>query len=503
MKFIGRKRELQALEHFYLTPEAGLMILFGRRRVGKTSLLTHFMESHRRLEDRQPKEGRRLQESRALSDGFYWMATTHNAAYQLRDFSQALFSYDPRFTAAPSADFTFPDWEAAFNHLADAVAQYSTPQMVVIDEFTYLVRNDPALTSLLQKLWDHRFSKIANLRLVLTGSLVGMMEREVISYQAPLYGRATSLLRLRPLPYASLIELFPERQADERVAIYAATGGVPAYLNLFTRTKSFVTALQRECLIPGSVMLGDPAVMLHEQLKEPQSFESILSAIANGYHKWGDIAKMAGVTETSLGHYLRILEELELIERRDPVFANPEGKKGQYYVHDHFMQFYYRFLVPHLSKIDRGYLDAAVDQIDQDLRSFIGIYVFEELCREWTLAAGATGQLSFDPEVVGSYWQQYRGQGVQLDVVAGNQRLKKLLIGEAKWGKDNISRSILTDLIRRSQRMPQVAEGWQVQYILFSREGFTEAAAELARELGVRLVTLEEMEKTFEEVYEK
>ena len=485
MKFIGRKRELKALEHFYNTPEAGLMILFGRRRVGKTSLLTHFMEN------------------RQLSGGFYWMATTHNAAYQLRDFSQALFQYDPRFTAAPSADFTFPDWESAFNQLADAVTQFPAPQLVVIDEFTYLVRNDPAMTSLLQKLWDHRFSKIANLRLVLTGSLVGMMEREVISYQAPLYGRVSSLLRLRPLPYASLIELFPDRQADERMAIYAATGGVPAYLNLFTRTKSFVSALKNECLASGSVMLGDPAVMLHEQLKEPQSFESILSAIAGGSHQWGDIAKMAGITETSLGHYLSILEELELIERRDPVFARPEGRKGQYYLRDHFLQFYYRFLVPHLSKIDRGYLDAAVDQIYQDLRSFIGTYVFEELCREWTLAAGAAGHLSFVPEVVGSYWRQYRGQGVQLDVVAGNQRLKKLLIGEAKWGKDSVSRSILTDLIHRSQRMPQVAEGWDVQYALFSRDGFTVAASELARELNVKLITLNDMEKAFEEMYEK
>jgi AAA+ ATPase superfamily predicted ATPase len=485
MKFIGRKRELLALEHFYNTSEAGLMILFGRRRVGKTSLLTHFMES------------------RQLSGGFYWMATTHNTAYQLRDFSQALFRYDPRFTSPPSADFTFSNWEAAFNHLVEVVAQFPTPQFVVIDEFTYLVRNDPALTSLLQKLWDHRFSKIANLRLVLTGSLVGMMEREVISYQAPLYGRATSLLRLRPLPYAAIIDLFPERQPDERVAIYAATGGVPAYLNLFTRTKSFVSALRNECLIPGSVMLGDPAVMMHEQLKEPQTFESILSVIASGFHKWGEIAKMAGVTETSLSHYLRILEELELIERRDPLFAKPEGRRGQYYLRDHFLQFYYRFLVPHLSKIDRGYLDVAIDQIYQDLRSFIGISVFEELCREWTLSAGVAGQLDFEPEVVGSYWRQYRGQGVQLDVVAANQRQKKLLIGEAKWGKEAVSRSILTDLIRRSQRMPQVAEGWQVQYALFSREGFTDATVETARELGVRLITLEDMEKTFGEVYEK
>ncbi len=485
MKFIGRKRELQALEHFYDTPEAGLMILFGRRRVGKTSLLTHFMES------------------RQLSGGFYWMATTHNAAYQLRDFSQAIFHYDPRFSSAPSADFTFPDWESAFGQMADAVAQFSTPQLVVLDEFTYLVHNDSAITSLLQKLWDHRLSKIANLRLVLTGSLVGMMEREVISYQAPLYGRATSLLRLRPLPYAALLALFPDRPADERVAIYAATGGVPAYLNLFTRTETFASALRRECLIPGSIMLGDPAVILHEQLKEPQSYESILSAIANGNHQWNDIAKMAGIPETSLSHYLRILNELEITERRDPIFARADNKKGQYYLRDHFMQFYYRFLVPHLSKIDRGYVDVAVEQISQDLRSFIGGAVFEELCREWTLAAGLTGQLSFEPEVVGSYWQQSHGQGVQLDVVAGNQRLKKLLIGEAKWGKNSVSRMVLTDLLRRSQCMPQVTEGWQVQYILFSREGFTEAALQMGRELSIQLITLEEMEKTFAAVAER
>ena len=119
------------------------------------------------------------------------------------------------------------------------------------------------------------------------------------------------------------------------------------------------------------------------------------------------------------------------------------------------------------------------------------------------MLAGAAGQLIFKPEVVGSYWRQYQGQGIQLDVVAGNQRLKKLFIGEAKWGKDSVSRSILTDLIHRSQRMPQVADGWAVQYALFSREGFTEAASELARELNVKLITLNDMEKTFEEMYEK
>ena len=478
MKFIGRQRELQAIERFYQTPEAGLLILYGRRRIGKTSLLTHFIESHQ------------------LQDSFYWMATTHNTAFQLRDFTQSLFRYDPRFKSAPPPGFSFSNWEDAFNHLADAVSQFSTPQLIVMDEFTYLVRNDPALPSLLQRIWDHRFSRQNNLKLVLTGSLVGMMEREIISYHAPLYGRATALLRLRPLPYAALVELFPDRQPDERVAIYAVTGGVPAYLNLFTLAPTFVTALKNHCLASGSIMLGDPAVMLHEQLKEPQTFESVLSAIGSGFHKWSEIAPMAGVSETSLSHYIRVLEELEFIERRDPVFAKADGRKGQYYIRDRFLHFYYRFIVPHLSQIDRGLLDITITQINEDLRAFIGTYVFEDLCREWVLAAGALKHLDFEAEIVGSYWRQVRGEGVQLDVVAVNRREKRLLIGECKWGRETISRNILTDLIKRSQRMPQISEDWKFQYILFGREGFTQATHSTAQELGIRLVSLDELEKT-------
>lgn len=478
MDFLGRTRELQALERFYQAPEAGLFILYGRRRVGKTTLLTHFIETH------------------PNGPGFYWMATTHNTAYQLRDFTQALFRYDPRFSSAPAADFSFADWEAAFNHLAEAVAQYATPQLVVLDEFTYLMRNEPALPSLLQRLWDHTLSHQPNLRLVLTGSLVGMLERELIAYNAPLYGRATALLQLKPLPYAALLALFPERTADERVAIYAVTGGVPAYLNIFTRSPSFSRALLDYGLVPGSLLLGDPAVMLHEQLKEPQNFMSILSSIAGGFHKWSDIARMSDIAETSLGHYLQILAELGLVERRDPVLSPAKGRKGRYYLSDPFLHFYYRFIVPHLAAIERGFLDTTVTQITEELRGFIGTYVFEDLCREYVFAAGALGRLPFEPEQVGSYWQQYRGQGVQLDVMAASPRQKKLLIGEAKWGKEALSRSILTDLIKRSQRMPQVAQGWETHYLLFGREGFTEATRAAAQELGVRLVTLAELEET-------
>ena len=284
------------------------------------------------------------------------------------------------------------------------------------------------------------------------------------------------------------------------MAIYGVTGGVPAYLDLFTRTGDFVTALRDHCLVPGSLIMSDPAVILYEQLQEPQTYESVLWAIASGFHKWSEIAKMAGLPETALGHYLKVLQELAFIERREPVLAKPKSKSGRYYVCDHFLRFYYRFIVPQIGHIERGYHEAAAKKINAELRPFLGEHIFEELCREWVWAAAMAGQLDFVPEVVGSYWRTYRGKGVQLDVVAAAPREKRLLIGEAKWGRDVLSRRLLPDLIKRSQRMPQVAQGWDTQYVLFARTGFTEALQSTAQEANTLLVSLTQLETTLSQV---
>jgi AAA+ ATPase superfamily predicted ATPase len=323
-----------------------------------------------------------------------------------------------------------------------------------------------------------------------------MMESEVIAYKAPLYGRASAQYKLRPLPYAALVELFPERTAAERVAIYAVCGGIPAYLELFTRAKSFVTALRDHCLQPGSLLLTDPALILYEQLREPQKYESVLWAVASGHHQWQDITRLSGVAEGSIGHYIKVLTDLEILARRDPVLSRRRGRQGRYTVRDEFLRFYYRFIAPKMSAIEQGHFGVVSQQIHAELRGFIGTHTFERLCREWVWAAAAAGEITWIPEEVGAYWKQQRGEGVQLDVVAANRAERRLLIGEAKWGQGRVGRQVLTDLIARSQRMPQVADGWLVQYVLFAREGFSAAAKEAARERGARLVTLPEMDTT-------
>ena len=168
-----------------------------------------------------PLQATHFLQQAAAGEGFYWSATTHSSAYQLRSFSRELYAWTSgRALSETSPELVFADWEAALGFLGEELARRpAQPQLIILDEFTYLVRNDPPVTSVFQKVWDHRLAKLPNLKLVLTGSLVGMMEREVLSYKAPLYGRATAQFKLRPLPYAALVELFSKRTPAERVAI--------------------------------------------------------------------------------------------------------------------------------------------------------------------------------------------------------------------------------------------------------------------------------------------
>ena len=480
LKFVGRQRELQVLDTFYKADDARLLVLYGRRRVGKTSLLTHWLDR------------------RNIRHALFWTATTHGSAYQLREFSQTLLRLDPRHGQPPAEDYAFRNWETAFHYLIDLAKLTDGPFVVVIDEFTHLVQSESALPSILQKVWDHALAKQPNIRLVLTGSLVGVMENEVLSVQAPLYGRAQSILRLTPLPFGTLTELFPQRSPDERVAIYAVCGGVPAYLNWFTDVRSFSEGMQERCLAPGSLMFGDAALLLSDQLRGPHIYASVLGSIAFGFHTWRDVARIAGVPDTALGPYLKTLQALEMIQRREPVLT-PGERSGQsrYYIRDPFLRFYYRFIPRYLSQIERGDLTGVVRTITNELRAFIGKYVFEELCREWIWAEAQANKLGFQPDETGGFWKhtKEKGTAVELDVVAVNSVELRLFIGEAKWETGQLSRATLTNLIERSRRMPQAAsDKWTKQFALFAREGFTPALRQEAARLGARLIDLREIE---------
>ncbi len=223
--FLGRSPELAELNRLYHSQKAAFLILYGRRRIGKTRLLTHWMET-------------------AKPRAFFWVADPTSSVDQLRSFSQAVFRFESP-QSQPPIDMSYGDWRTAFETLARLAERERTA--VIIDEFTYLLEAEPAISSYLQHAWDHTLSK-CNLLLILSGSHLGMMQRQVLSYQAPLYGRSTANILLQPLPFGVTGEFFPRYKADERVAVYAMLGGVPAYWERFDPQKTISDNIRVELL---------------------------------------------------------------------------------------------------------------------------------------------------------------------------------------------------------------------------------------------------------------
>lgn len=469
MEFVGRRRELRLLDDVYRRQGAQFLILYGRRRIGKTRLITQWSRG-------------------VQTPVLYWMASQTSATNQLRHFSQALFSFlNP--TAAVEATFSYTSWDAAFAEVARAGAEERL--VVVLDEFTYVMQADPEVPSLIQKAWDHHLQD-SNIFLILTGSLAGIIQRTALDYHSPLYGRATARLKLQPLSFGDLAEWLPRHNVEQRVAVYAITGGVPAYLELFDDRLNILQNLQQRIVTPANVMLDDAVFLLQEQLDEPRNYMAVIDAIAAGFHRLSDVAQMAGIARGNISKYLGVLRELGYVTRRVPATVRrPEkSRKGRYVITDPYLRFYFRFLAPHLAAIEQGRGKQATSLLYDHLLDFIGTHTFEELCREWVGVVGEMDEHPFLPERIGSFWSRR----AQVDVVAINWRSKDILLGECKWGRHPVARDVIGALVDKTERVLPDTAKWKVHYSFFAREGFTQAARQLAAEHGAQLVTLLQIE---------
>jgi AAA+ ATPase superfamily predicted ATPase len=365
---------------------------------------------------------------------------------------------------------------------------------------------EPGLASLVQNAWDH-YLKQTQLFLVLAGSHIGMMTK-LMHYQAPLYGRFTSHLHLKPLPFAVTAEFFPRYTAAERVAVYAILGGIPAYLERFDDGVSLAENVRRRIFRPTGIFRVDPLFLLQDQVREPRNYLSILHAIGAGKHTLDEISKASGLVKQNASTYLRRLADLYLVERRAPVTLPPRQRKpsrqGRWHLHDPYLRFYFRFVSPNQRALELELMDAVWNDVRTQLRAFIGMTTFEELCREWVLIQARRRRLPFAslqgnpfiPEDVGAHW----GTDVQVDVVAPNWREKAILLGECKWGTGRVGRAWIRELVEEKSpkvlaALPDKGEGWTVFYAFFARAGFTEAAQAMAKEHSVQLVELEQLDR--------
>ncbi|MFT5194536.1 MAG: AAA+ ATPase superfamily predicted ATPase [Cellvibrionaceae bacterium] len=464
--FFGRKQELHLLSNLNSRERAQFLVLYGRRRIGKTYLIRHW-----------------LKHAIDHPNVLYWMATQTSTTRQLRDFSQTLFRFsNPDAYVAP--DFSYQSWETALAQVGQLAQEKRF--ILVLDEFTYVMQANPEVPSILQKLWDQQLQN-SQLFLILTGSLAGIIERATLDYKAPLYGRATGRIKLKPLPFGALSQFFPNMTTEQRIAIYTVAGGIPAYLNLFSDRLNIRENIEENLVSPANVMASDAIFLLREQFDDPKNYMAVIEAIANGSHRLTEISKMAGIPTNHLTKYLKLLKDLGYVDRLVPATVRrPEqSKKGRYVITDPYLRFYFRFLRPYMSEIEYGRTRPVVDLLETHLVDFIGTHTFEELCREWVHIKVDLGEFPFLPETVGSFWSKE----AQCDVVATSWRSKQILLGECKWGQTAQGLKMVETHLEKTDLIVPKDGDWQVHHAFFSRNPLTEPAQARAKEAGAILVS--------------
>jgi AAA+ ATPase superfamily predicted ATPase len=464
--FVDRTSELALLQSLLGRGRSELVLLYGRRRVGKTALLRRWAEQ-------------------SGIPWSYWMAQKEPSDLQRRRLAAVLRGRSPSANAP-----AFPSWSDLWDDAATLVRD--DRRIIILDELPWAVEADGAMLSALQYAWDVHFQQ-RNLILVLCGSQIRTM-KTLLSRQAPLFGRLTAQYYLQPLPFGALREFFPTWSPDAQVATYAMLGGVPQYLSWFDPERSLSENIRTAMLSPISVALSEIELLLADEVRDIRTYLTVLNAIGEGAHALKDIANATFTAPTNLTKYLGILQELRLVERRIPATVPPalqsRSKQGRYHLSDPFHRFYFRFLRPNQAEIVYQ-PDRVLEQIQSGLRAFVRASAWEELARTWVFRQGQRGRLPFAPEVIGSHWDRR----VQADVVAISWRERTILIGEYKWGTDAVNCQIVRNLLDHTitktvAALPENGQGWRIIPAIFARFGATADAQTLVHERGGMVVDL-------------
>lgn len=459
-KFVNRSKELEALEKQYAATGSALVVVYGRRRVGKTALIAEFLKRH--------------------SDSLYFLATEESEAQNLNYFKAQV----AEFTGNELLTTAAVDWLTVFKTLLEHKTK--TKKIIVFDEFQYIGQSNSAFPSVMQKIWD-TLLKDANIMLILCGSLVSLMKSQTLDYSSPLYGRRTGQIRLKQIPFAHYHEFFEGRTNNELLPFYAVTGGVPKYIETFRGYTDIYEAIEENVLNSQSFLYEEPFFLLQKEVSEIGSYFSLIKAIAAGNRKLADIAANLGLKQTGLTKYLKVLTDLDLIEREVPVTetAPEKSKSGLYRLTDNFIAFWFKLVYPYRAYLEKGETKFVLSQIKKGFVQNYASFVYEDVCREkmWELSAASFWDFHFDK--VGRYWGAKAGE---IDIVALDSAGEDLVLGECKYTSSPKGLSVLHALQERADAMLKLTNAKRVQYVIFGTAGFTQGLTEKAQEGNVRLI---------------
>ncbi|MCD8286815.1 MAG: ATP-binding protein [Clostridia bacterium] len=473
--FIGRQYELDLLNEKYTSNEAEFYAIYGRRRVGKTELLMHFCED-------KP------------SIYFYCDETTD--AEQLSDFSQIVMSFDNdevRYAA------TFTSWAEAFRAVGDLCG--TKKLVLVLDEFPYMVKNNRSILSVLQKVWDLEL-RHRNIFIIVSGSTMSFMEKDLLSERNPLFGRIGGSYKLEPLPSLDAMQFFPEYSDEDKIIAYSILGGTPYYLERFKTDKTINQNIEEIILKKGAPLYDIVRTVLREELREPSTYNRIIEVIAQGNTDFNDISTASKIESRKLSVYISTLIELGIVIK-DYSFDIPDADKtnesaGKYYLADNFFRFWYRYAFHNKKLLEERKTSKVMDIIK---KSAGGIHsyaskAFETVCIDYINEMDRRGKLPFGVLEVGRYWGKIkenvngkpRTSQVEIDLVANGEDKNQYILGECKFKNERLGEDELKGL---QAKCPFRGE---IYYYLFSLGGFTNGIMEVAeRDHHVVLVTAHEV----------
>ena len=455
LDFVDREKELAIMEERYKSGKAELLPIYGRRRVGKTELIKHFVKN---------------------KPHFYFLAKKKGLADEMERF---------RTRASQNFNVFMPEvnsWEGVFEYLCKATEK---KLVVVIDEFPFWIEKDISIVSDFQHLWDE-FLKDKNIFLVLCGSSVSMMENDVLGYKSPLYGRRTAQIEVNKMGFKEFIKFFPEWRMEEVLKAYGALDGIPFYVKEFEADRDFLENINSTFWKTGSVLNKEAEFLLSQELREVEVYLGIMRSIFEGASKLNEIATKSHVEITNINKYLKVLVDLKFVFTESPIIVTRQKRGNSIYrIADNFFNFWLSYVYPFKDDIEIGEVAHLKSFFQKDYSRYMG-RVFEYTCRQIIRDL----KLPVNPEKIGRWWHQDK----EIDLVCLDENKKEALFVECKWSdlKEKDARKILVELKEKSTFVD-----WERKKEYFGLIGKKVLGKENLRKEGFFVWDLEDFEKAF------
>ncbi len=429
--FINRQRELSLLNQRFDSTKAEFMVIYGRRRIGKSQLIDQFTNNR----------------------GIRLLAREESKTLQLRIFAYKLGEF---FNDDLLKKTEFTGWDGFFEYLSGRVDERI---VIAIDEFPYLVKEDPSLPSILQDYWDNKL-KNSNIFLILCGSSISIMESMVMGYSSPLYGRKTGQLLIRQIPFIHILGYI--KDIKKAVEFYSVYGGTPAYIMEADPKKDIFTNIENNILSEDSFLYRDVEFVLRQELTQPRYYFSILLSLAKGNHRIGLIANDTGLSISIVNKYLSVLIDLQLVYRTVPVTESYKSRKGLYFLADNLFDFWFKFVYPEMEDVEKGKGNAVIENIKPRFNQYVGRH-FENIALEILEMLNDKELLPFRFTKIGKWWHKEQ----EIDIVAFNEISKQAIFCECKWSDKVNAHKVLEHLKEKASLVPIEKE--EEYYIIFAK----------------------------------